>query len=330
MCVWVPARRRIIQLYLFVHRAQKEARAFSVSSKAAHLPPQPHSYPDPATEEPLYNRLAPLKPKEDEQGSAEVECRLSTENLPSSPPPPPYQPPSPGHRAAMGLFSGPADAGSSGVKTEPGPHESPTRQRSTGSHTTSTPPTPKSGERSLPNNSPRSAGASVNRPRYTQSFSGGSPMSSAAGSATGSPHTPTRARSLKASQYSPKQPSPSLIPRRRGVEYGSSTGPYPLERGQPLQSVPHGSNESDAMPIPIHLSALQKEDMNISPHNFLNVSSSPPYDKLEKGTHSSCVNSQFKPVFTYNADERVNSVPPIPKKPSTQPGTQYKLETVNT
>ena len=174
--------------------------------------------------------------------------------------------------------------GRSGIQTDMG---SPAQQRQNSSHTASTPPTPRFGDKlrdgsqsTLSNTSPRMAGAVVSRPRHTQSFSAGSQLSSASGSAAGSPRTPTKARSLKTSQHSPpKQKSPSLIPRRVGKENGAVSGsvePYPLEQRQ-LQPV------HDEMQIPIDPSALQKEDLSIAPHNFLTRSSSPHQDKLDKG-----------------------------------------------
>ena len=245
---------------------------------------QLQNYPNSATEEPLYNRLAPLNPKEDDIENTEAEDRQSAENLPSSPPPPPYQPPSPAHKTAVGLASHKVDR-SIGVQREMG---SPAQQRSNSSHTTSTPPTPRFGNRqegsqsTLSNNSPQlPVSAGVNRPRHTQSFSGGSKPSSATGSAAGSPHTPTRARSLKTSQYSPpNQKSPSLIPKRTGKDYGNASGSVPPLGHRQLQPA-HNSN--DEMQIPIDPSALQKEDLTIAPHNFLTRSSSSPQDKLDKG-----------------------------------------------
>ncbi|CAI8023157.1 hypothetical protein GBAR_LOCUS13567 [Geodia barretti] len=288
-------------------KAHKKAQTES-ASRAAQQSSQPQNYPSTATEEPIYNRLAPLQSKEDDVENTEVGNRQSTENLPSSPPPPPYEPPSPERKLAMGPVSNKGN-GRSGIQTDMG---SPAQQRQNSSHTASTPPTPRFGDKlrdgsqsTLSNTSPRMAGAVVSRPRHTQSFSAGSQLSSASGSAAGSPRTPTRARSLKTSQHSPpKQKSPSLIPRRVGKENGAVSGsvePYPLEQRQ-LQPV------HDEMQIPIDPSALQKEDLSIAPHNFLTRSSSPHQDKLDKGG-------------------KVASVLPTTKKPSTQTGTQYNLET---
>ena len=163
---------------------------------------------------------------------------------------------------------------------------SPAQQRSHSSHTASTPPTPRFGDRrecsqsTLSNNSPRLA---VNRPRHTQSFSGGSQLSSAGGSAAGSPRIPTRARSLKTSEYSPpKQNSPSLIAKRTGKEYGTVSEPVKTHPDEHEQ-FQHAHKRNHEMQIPIDPSALQKEDLTIAPHNFLNRSSSPPQDKLDKG-----------------------------------------------
>ena len=265
-----------LHVFICIHRAQKETRASSARAAAQ----RQGSYPEPTTEEPLYNRLAPLQPKD-----SEVESRESTENLPSSPPPPPYKSPSPAHQAAMGLVSHEVEP-SNETQAETVPYESPTHQRSTTSHAESTPPTPRSGERhggssrssTLTNNSPRSVGSGVNRPRHTQSFSGGN---SSAGSATGSPHTPTRARSLKAGQYSPaKQRSPALA-KKADEEHRQVAKQLALAHRMPAQD---GNTEGQ---IPIDPSALQKGDLRIAPHNFLNLSSSPPYDKLGEGESES-------------------------------------------
>jgi hypothetical protein len=114
---------------------------------------------------------------------------------------------------------------------------------------------------------------------------------------------------VKSGQHSPsKHQSPSLLPKKIGAAYGTdgasaSAEHYPVTRRQAHDS-------SDEIPIPIDPSALQKEDLAIAPHNFLELSSSPPYDKLseEKG------------------EENI-SVLPASKGLSTQSATQYKLET---
>ena len=319
-----------ITLHVSICRTQRETHA-SPAKTVAQEHVQPHSYPDTTAEEPLYNRLAPLHPKEIEAETAEAETRQSIENLPSSPPPPPYKSPSPAHQAAMGIVSHEID-GSSEAKEEAVIHESPIHQRSISLHTTSTPPTPRSGERHggsrstlISNNSPRSVGSGANRPRYTQSFSGTSPMNSSAGSAAGSPHTPTRARSLKTTQYSPaKQNSPAMIPKKTGRPYEPGSGsaePYLLGHAKP----PPAQSSNDEIPIPIDPSALQKEDLAIAPHNFLTLSSSPPYDKLAEGEHLG-----LQHVYHHYAKaEEVEPVPPVPTKVPVQSGTQYKLETVS-
>ena len=232
----------------------------------------------------------------------------SLENLPSSPPPPPYKSPSPAHQPAVGdyqthLHGHYEEDSSTGMGGEVQSQqdvryqtESLTRHMSLGSHgtpSTSTPPTPRlgagGGSHSTHSNSPRSLSGANRSPRHTHSFSGGQ---SAGGS---SPRTPTRAYSYKRGQHSPgKQQSPSLVPRRdkeheRQVVATAAGVKEPLqqlhesypaiqqERTQ-LRLTRKSIDQVDEMPINIDPSALQKEDLTIASHNFL----SPPYDKLEE------------------------------------------------
>ena len=223
------------------------------------------------------------------------------ENLPSSPPPPPYKSPSPAHQAAMGLVQMPVTINHSGEgSTEALGHERQSRARQH-SQTTATPPTPRLGAQqtgshsTLSNNSSHSIGRSTH---HTQSFSGGSPMNSNAGSATGSPHTPIRARSLKEENYSPdKQQSPPFIPKRgehrRG---GRDVLSEQREREHAMRL-----GRDNAVPIAIDPSALQKEELTIAPHNFLNRSSSPTYDKLESKSTSYTIYKDIVCPFPCNS-----------------------------
>jgi hypothetical protein len=300
---WAKAQRK----------AQKEGRPIYSginTSSALDASPQTsrqHNHSNP-TAEPIYNRLAP---KEDVDSTAVVGSGKSLENLPSSPPPPPYKSPSPAHQPAVGdyqthLHGHYEEDSSTGMGGEVQSQqdvryqtESLTRHMSLGSHgtpSTSTPPTPRSGagggSHSTHSNSPRSLSGANRSPRHTHSFSGGSSKQLAGGS---SPHTPTRAYSYKRGQRSPgKQQSPSLVPRRdkeherqvvataAGVKepLQQSHESYPAiqqERTQ-LQLSRKSIDQVDEMPINIDPSSLQKEDLTIAPHNFL----SPPYDKLEE------------------------------------------------
>lgn len=110
-------------------------------------------------------------------------------------------------------------------------------------------------------------------------------MNSNAGSAAGSPRAPIRAHSLKSDQYSPlKQQSPSFTPKKRHEHernVGNALSDF-INPGE-LEQVQSSDGAFEAAPINIDPSALQKEDLTIAPHNFLNMSSSPPYDKLGEG-----------------------------------------------
>ena len=298
----------------FARRAHKESRSppsTMTTSSAPHVSLQ-HNHSNPMPAEPIYNTLAP-KQKEDENGSTATEEGMgrSLELLPSSPPPPPYKSPSPTNEArVIGLAQMPS-RGHSEVDSSTGMlreteldkavvHETQalTPQRSFGSRIMSTPPTPRSGERlggphsTTSKHSPQSLSSTPNRsPRYTHSFSGRSPAHSGTSSATGSsPHTPTRARSMKSGQYSPaKQQSPSQVARRiaqeRTRQDGSTTttqsdgSPPIVHKHSPQKPVQDSSNEFESRPIDINPSALQKDDLTIAPHNFLDASS-PLYDKL--------------------------------------------------
>lgn len=308
-----------------------------------HRPPRPNqSYPP---DEHIYNTLAP-KQGNDDSGAAEGQTL--SENLPSSPPPPPYESPSPSHQASMSLKQGHLEHdvdNPTGIQElgQAGHHTQ--SLSSHGTPSASTPPTPQSGNGSrstLTSHSPRSL-SSVNRsPRYTRSFSGGSPMQSAGSS----PHTPIRTLSMRSGQYSPAKPSPPLVPRRNkdhGKQVAKSDGIFPLQTQQ--LSMQKTSDVLDDLVTPINIdpSALQKEGLTINPNNFLN--DSPAYDRLGKGRFMAhirtcimyymyviyiCVYMYMCIVLHQGGEgEKVVSVLLLSKKPSSGPsGTHYNLETV--
>ena len=174
-----------------------------------------------------------------------------------------------------------------------------TRRRSLSSHSNSaasTPPTPRSGtvgSRSTLTHSPRSFNSGGRSPRHTHSFSA-SPAYSSGGN-SGSPHTPTRAQSYRSGQYSPAKQSPSLVARRdrehENVRHtadiissvaasiaktSQSAEAHPTEREQSRRQ----SDDQLSDIIDIDPANLQKEDIEIAPHNFLKAES-PAYNKLD-------------------------------------------------
>lgn len=276
----VEARRSPRKQEEQTNPAQPGTPTHSASASGTNLSSSLHTSPlhNPAYPpgEPIYNSLAP------KNGDSNTEVGKSSENLPSSPPPPPYKSPSPAHQASMG-FKHEVDSPTGLRREVGGSHgavscqtQSLNHQRSF-SNSTTTPPTPRSGagSRSTLSHSPQSLGSGNRSPRHTHSFSGGSPMHSANGS-TGSPCTPTRAHSYRRGQHSPAKQSPP----RRGKDNMRQDGGV---TAKPLQSDKshYEHDQLDVMPINIDPSALKKDDLTIAPHNFLRYS--PPYDKLVEG-----------------------------------------------
>lgn len=262
------------------HNVSGPSSSLSSPLRASYQGPPQHkqSYPP---DEHIYNTLAP------KQENSDPAVGKSLENLPSSPPPPPYKSPSPSHQASMQghHHDNNVDSPIQVVPRGAG-NQTQSLTSSHGTSSASTPPTPQSRNRSrstLTSHSPQSLGSANRSPRYTHSFSGGSPMQSAGSS----PRTPIRTQSMKSGQYSPAKQSPSLVPRRDkdyGKQVSSAAKPdasYLLQPNQTPKQKASDVLDNLVTPINIDPSALQKEDLTIDPHNFLKEDS-PGYDRLLK------------------------------------------------